>query len=99
MYGGNYFLYRQQKQREHTAQVRSHETARKELERAKVSALREQKRAVQSSRNGRQRQLNGDMLSILAGGLKRQAEATAATLKVKHDKAIATATQNVQCQI
>ena len=46
----------------------------------RVSALREQKRAAQSNRNGRQRQLNADMPRILAGGLKRQAEATAATL-------------------
>lgn len=95
VYGGNYSLYREQKQLEHTARVRSHETARKELKRAKISALREQERAAQSNRNGRQRQLNGDMPRILAGGLKRQAEVTAATLKVKHDKAIAAATQKV----
>ncbi|MBD2056039.1 ABC-F family ATP-binding cassette domain-containing protein [Oculatella sp. FACHB-28] len=95
VYGGNYSLYREQKQLEHSARMRSHETARKELKRAKTSALREQERAAQSSRNGRRRQLNGDMPRIAAGGLKRQAEATAATLKVKHDQAIATAVQKV----
>jgi ATPase subunit of ABC transporter with duplicated ATPase domains len=95
VYGGNYFLYQEQKQLEHAARVRLHETARKELKRAKTSALREQERAAQSSRNGRRRQLNGDMPRIAAGNLKRQAEATAATLKVRHDQAIATATQKV----
>ncbi|MGG6296381.1 ribosomal protection-like ABC-F family protein [Leptolyngbya sp. AN02str] len=94
-YGGNYSFYQEQKQLEQAARVRSHETARKELKRAKLSALREQERAAQSSRNGRSRQLNGDMPRILAGGLKRQAEVTAATLKVKHDRAIAAATQKV----
>jgi ATPase subunit of ABC transporter with duplicated ATPase domains len=95
VYGGNYSLYREQKQLEHTAQVRSHETARKELKHAKAAALREQERAAQSSRNGRQRALSGGMPSIVAGALKRKAEVTAATRKVNHDKAIATATQKV----
>lgn len=95
VYGGNFTLYREQKELEHAAKLRSHETARKELKRTKAAALREQERAAQSSRNGRQRQLSGDMPRILAGGLKRQAEATAGMLQVKHDKAIAAATQKV----
>lgn len=95
VYGGNFSLYREQKQLDYAANVRSHETARKELKRAKASALREQERAAQSSRNGRQRQLSGDMPRILAGARKRDAQVTAATLKVKHDKAIDSATQKV----
>lgn len=95
MYGGNFSLYREQKQLEQVAKIRSHETAQRELKRTKAAALREQERAAQSSRNGRQKALNGDMPRIVAGGLKRQAEATAGTLKVKYDKAIATATQKV----
>jgi ATPase subunit of ABC transporter with duplicated ATPase domains len=95
MYGGNFSLYREQKQLDDAAKMRSHETARKELKRAKAAALREQERAAQSWRHGRQKALNGNMPRIVAGGLKHQAEATAGTLKVKHDKAIAAATQKV----
>jgi ATPase subunit of ABC transporter with duplicated ATPase domains len=95
IYGGNFSLYREQKQLEEAAKVRSHETARKELKRTKAAALHEQERAAQSRRNGRRRQLGGDMPRIVAGGLKRQAESTAGTLKVKYDKAIAAATQKV----
>jgi ATPase subunit of ABC transporter with duplicated ATPase domains len=95
VYGGNYSLYREQKRLEHTAKVRSHETARKELKRTKASALREQERAAQSGRNGRQRELKGDLPRIVAGAWKRKAEVTAATLKTKHDDAIADATERV----
>ncbi|GAB4367191.1 MAG: ABC-F family ATP-binding cassette domain-containing protein [Elainellaceae cyanobacterium] len=95
VYGGNYSLYREQKQMMLEAQLRSHEVARKELKRAKATAMQEQERAAQSRKNGRQRALRGDMPRIVAGGLKRKAEATAGTLKVKHDAAIAVATQKV----
>lgn len=95
VYGGNFSHYREQKQLEQAAKVRSHETARKELKRIKAAALREQERAAQSSRNGRQRQLAGDLPRIVAGAWKRKAEVTAATLNVKHGKAIAAATQKV----
>jgi ATPase subunit of ABC transporter with duplicated ATPase domains len=95
IYGGNFSLYREQKQLEQAAKVRSYETARKELKRTKAAALREQERAAQSSRRGRQRELKGDLPKIVAGGLKRHAEATAGTQKVKHDQAIATATEKV----
>jgi ATPase subunit of ABC transporter with duplicated ATPase domains len=95
VYGGNFSLYREQKQLEQAAKMRSHETARKELKRVKASALQEQERAAQSRRIGRQKALNGDMPRIAAGGLKRKAEATAGTLKVKYDKSIAIATQKV----
>ncbi len=95
VYGGNFSLYREQKQLKQAAKLRSHETARKELKRVKASALQEQERATQSRRNGRRKALNGDMPRIAAGNLKRQAEATAGILKVKHDKVIATAAQKV----
>ena len=95
VYGGNFSFYREQKQREQAAKMRSHETSRKELKRTKATALREQERAAQSSRRGRQRELGGDLPRIIAGGLKRQAEVTAGTQKVKHDQAIAATTQKV----
>ena len=95
VYGGNFSLYREQKQLEVAAKVRSHETARKELKRTKAAALHEQERAAHSQRNGRKYALEGGLPRIVAGALQRKAEVTAATLKVKHDKAIAAATQKV----
>ena len=93
VYGGNFSFYREQKQLEQAAKVRSHETARKDLKRAKASAQREQERAAQSHRHGRQNA--GSLPRIVAGKLKRQAEATAGSQKVKTDQAIAAATQKV----
>lgn len=95
VYGGNYSLYREQKQLEKAARIRSHETARKELKHTKAAALREQERAAQSSCNGRQRELRNDLPRIVAGAWKRKAEVTAATRKIKYNQAIASATQKV----
>ncbi|AFZ11622.1 ABC transporter related protein [Crinalium epipsammum PCC 9333] len=93
VYGGNFSLYREQKQAELEARWRSHEVAKKELKRAKNSAMQEQQRAAQSQRNGR---LHADsMPKILAGTLKRKAEVTAGKLKQKHELAITDATQKV----
>lgn len=95
VYGGNFSLYREQKQRMLEAQLRSHEVARKELKRSKTAAMQEQERAAQSRKNGRQKQLSGSLPRIVAGGLKRQAESTAGKLKLKHEAAVAEATQKV----
>ncbi len=95
VYGGNFSHYRSQKQIAIAAQQRSHTAAHKALKRAQTSATREQERAAQSQRQGREKALAGDLPSIVAGGLKRQAEATAGSLKTKHAKAIAAATEQV----
>jgi ATPase subunit of ABC transporter with duplicated ATPase domains len=93
VYGGNFSLYREQKQAELSARLRSHEVAKKELKRAQATAMQEQQRAAQSRRNGR---LQADsMPKILAGGLKRKAEVTAGKLKQKHEAAITDATQKL----
>jgi ATPase subunit of ABC transporter with duplicated ATPase domains len=93
VYGGNFSAYREQKQTEQEARERSHELARKQLKQAKASAMREQQRAAQSQRNGR---LNADsMPTIVAGTYKRKAEVTAGKQKLKHEKAVASATQKV----
>lgn len=93
IYGGNFSHYREQQHLEAEAKQRSHDVARKELKRVKATALREQERAARSRRMGREKA--DSMPPIVAGTLKRQAEATAGSLKVKHDKAIAAATQKV----
>ena len=95
VYGGNFSYYREQKQLEEAAKERAHETARKELKRTKATLLNEQKRAAQSHRSGRQKALNGGMPRIVAGSLKRRAETVAGKLKIKHEKAMAVATQKV----
>ncbi|MEO1400775.1 MAG: ATP-binding cassette domain-containing protein [Cyanobacteria bacterium J06635_1] len=94
-YGGNFSDYRAQKQLEGAASLRVHETARKKFERTKATVLSEQRRAAQSRRDGRQKRLSGNMPRIVAGNLKRKAEATAGRLKVKHDKAMAAAAEKV----
>jgi ATPase subunit of ABC transporter with duplicated ATPase domains len=95
VYGGNFSLYREQKQAELEARLRSHSVAKKELKRAQAAAMREQQRAAQSRRNGRQKFLSGSIDKTAAGGLKRKAEVTAGKLKQKHEAAITDATQKV----
>ncbi|MBD2017055.1 ABC-F family ATP-binding cassette domain-containing protein [Microcoleus sp. FACHB-53] len=95
VYGGNFSLYREQKQAELEARLRSHEVAKKEFKRAKAAAMQEQQRAAQSRRNGRQKFLSGSIDKMAAGGLRRKAEVTAGKLKQKHEAAISDADQKV----
>ncbi|KAB8316232.1 ABC-F family ATP-binding cassette domain-containing protein [Tolypothrix campylonemoides VB511288] len=95
VYGGNFSLYREQKEIELEARLRSHEVARKELKRAKTTALQEQQRAAQSTRNGRAKVLKGSVDRAAAGLLKSKAEASAGIAKKKHEAAVANATQKV----
>ena len=96
VYGGNYSFYREQTDLEAEAAVRSHETARKELKRTKTTVLKEQKRAAQSSRKGRQQVAKGGIPRIVAGGFQRSAEQTAGKLKIKHERAMTAAMQKVK---
>ncbi|MEC4812805.1 MAG: ATP-binding cassette domain-containing protein [Scytonema sp. PMC 1069.18] len=91
VYGGSFSLYREQKETELEAALRSHEVARKELKQAKASALKEQQRAAQSSQQGRKQA--GSMPKIVAGAMKRKAEVTAGIAKQKHEAAVEKATQ------
>ncbi len=93
VYGGNFSLYREQKEIELEARLRSHEVARKELKRAKTTTLQEQQRAAQSRKKGQQ--LAGSIPRIVAGAMKRRAEVTAGIAKQKHEAAVANATQKV----
>lgn len=95
VYGGNFSLYREQKQAELEARLRSHEVAKKEFKRAKSAAMQEQQRAAQSRKNGRQKFLSGSIDKMAAGGLRRKAEVTAGKLKQKHEAAISEADQKV----
>ncbi|MCC5615325.1 ATP-binding cassette domain-containing protein [Nostoc sp. CHAB 5836] len=95
VYGGNFSQYREQKKIELEAAMRSHEAARKELKRTQATAMQEQQRAAQSSRNGRAKFLNGSIDRTAAGVMKRKAEASAGTAKKKHEAAVAKANQKV----
>jgi len=94
VYGGNYSFYRSQKAAEHQAALRTHEVARKELKRAKASALQEQQRAAQSRQQGRKQA--GSMPKIVANTLKQQAEVMAGNAKRKHEAAVKDATRKVE---
>lgn len=93
VYGGNFSDYRQQKEIELAAAVRSHEVAKKELKRVQTTAIQEQQRAAQSNRNGRAKFLKGSVDRIAAGVIKSKAETSTGTAKKKHDAAVAKANQ------
>ncbi|KYC40993.1 ABC transporter [Scytonema hofmannii PCC 7110] len=93
VYGGHFSLYRDQKETELEAALRSHEVARKELKRAKASALQEQQRAAQSHKRGQQLANSGSIPKIVAGAMKRKAEVTAGIAKQKHEVIVEKATQ------
>lgn len=95
LYGGNFSLYREQKQIELEARLRSHEVAKKQLKRAQTNALQEQKRAAQSQQKGRQKLLSGSLGPMAAGSFKRKAEVTAGKQKQKQEALVAEATQKV----
>ncbi|AUB40936.1 ATPase components of ABC transporters with duplicated ATPase domains [Nostoc flagelliforme CCNUN1] len=95
VYGGNFSQYREQKEIELEVAIRSHEVARKELKRTQATAMQEQQRAAQSSRNGRAKFLNGSIDKMAAGLIKTKAEVSTGTAKKKHEAAVAKANQKV----
>ncbi|MBD2500062.1 ribosomal protection-like ABC-F family protein [Anabaena azotica] len=95
VYGGNFSYYREQKEIELDAAMRSHEVARKELKRVQATAIQEQQRAAQAQRNGRAKLLNGSIDRAAAGTMKAKAQVSAGTAKKNHEAAVAKATQKV----
>ncbi|MEO1390635.1 MAG: ATP-binding cassette domain-containing protein [Cyanobacteria bacterium J06634_6] len=95
VFGSSYSRYREQKRLDQAAEMRSHETARKELKRAKATAQSEQKRAAQSNRTGVKHRLTNRVDRAAAGSLKNRAEVTAGNQKSAHEKAVETASQKV----
>ena len=96
VYGGNFSLYRQQKEIELAAALRAHEIARKELKWAKISALQQQERAAQSRRSGREKFLNGSIDRRNGGLLKSKGQTTAGIAKKKHEAIIEKANQKFE---
>ena len=96
IYGGNLSYYREQKEIELEVALQSHEVARKELKRTQLTAMQEQQRAAQSSRNGRAKFLNGSIDRMAAGLIKTKAEVSTGTAKKKHEAAVVKANQKVE---
>ena len=96
VYGGNFSLYREQKETELAAALRSHEIARKELKWAKISALQQQERSAQSRRSGREKFLNGSIDRRNGGLLKSKGQTTAGIAKKKHEAAVEKANQKFE---
>lgn len=96
VYGGNFSLYRDQKETELSVALQAHEVARKELKRTKEAALKEQQRAAESRRQGNKKALSGSIGRLEAGNLKRKAQITAGTAKKKYGAAVAKATQKLE---
>lgn len=95
IYGGTFSLYQEQKQAEIQATLRMHEAAKKELNRAKESALKEQERAARSQKEGRLQAHDGSMGKAAQHYFANRASASAAKASTKHQVAIAKATQKL----
>ena len=96
VYGGNFSLYKEQKEAKIKGTLRIHEAARKELKRAKEVALKEQKRAARSKREGRLQAFDGSMGKAAQHFFANRASASAGRGATKHQAAIAQATQKLE---
>ncbi len=94
-YGGNYTFYREQKQAYQRAAERSHEVARKALNRAQATAQAEQKRAAQSQRSGEQKAAGGSMGKMAKHYFANRASSTAGQGAKRNQAAVDQAAQQV----
>ncbi len=94
-YGGNYTLYRAQKQAHLMAAERSHEVAQKALKRAKAMALAEQKRAARSQRGGKQKAQSSGMGKMAQHYFANRASGMAGTAAKRNQAAVEQAAQQV----
>lgn len=102
IYGGNFEFYREQRQIEKEAAEQTLLSAEQRLKEAKVTAQRARERQEKRQSAGRKNIFKKSLPPIVAGGLKRQAENTAARLKGRHEQkvesaqsAVAVARQNL----
>jgi ATPase subunit of ABC transporter with duplicated ATPase domains len=96
VYGGNYSLYREQKEADIQATLRNREAAKKELKRAKDAATKEQQRADRSRREGRLQAQDRSMGRAERGGFAEMASASAGKASTKHQVAVAKANQKIE---
>jgi ATPase subunit of ABC transporter with duplicated ATPase domains len=96
IYGGDYEFYRQQREAERDAAEETLQGARQRLKEAKLTAQRAAERQQRKQSHGRRNILKRNLPSIVAGGLSRAAENTAARLKGRHQRKVDHAKQEVE---
>ncbi len=96
IYGGDYEFYRQQREADIDAAEETLQGARQRLKEAKLSAQRAAERQQRKQSHGRRNILKRNLPSIVAGGLSRAAENTAARLKGRHQQKVDHAKQVVE---
>jgi len=96
IYGGDYEFYRQQREVERSAAEETLQGARQRLKEAKLTAQRAAERQQRKQSHGRRNILKRNLPSIVAGGLSRAAENTAARLKDRHRRKVDHAKQVVE---
>lgn len=88
-YGGNFALYKERKEEEHSAAVAHAEHLRTERKRTVVEQRESMERQQKRERRGKKDAAKGGIPKIIAGGLKRQAEITTGKLQDKHTEKLA----------
>jgi len=96
IYGGDYEFYRQQRETERDAAEETLHGARQRLKEAKSTAQRAAERQQRKQSHGRRNILKRNLPSIVAGGLSRAAENSAARLKGRHQRKVDHAKQEVE---
>lgn len=104
-YGGNFEFYRNQREVERDAAQQSLLGAKQRLKEAKLTAQRARERQEKRQSAGQKNVYKKGLPSIVAGGLRRQAENSAAKLKGRHEQkvesaedAVAAARQNISIE-
>src|SRR5262245_43329176 len=96
LYGGDYEFYRQQREVERNAAEETLQGARQRLKDVKLTAQRAAERQQRRQSHGRRKILNRNLPTIVAGGLSRAAENTAARLKDRHQQKVGHAKRDVE---
>jgi len=96
LYGGDYEFYRQQREVQRNAAEETLQGARQRLKDAKQTAQRAAERQQRRQSHGRRKILNRNLPPIVAGGLSRAAENTAARLKDRHQQKVGHAKRDVE---
>jgi len=96
LYGGGYGFYRQRRDVERNAAEETLQGARQRLKEAKLTAQCAAERQQRKQSHGRRNILKRSLPPIVAGGLSRAAENTAARLKDRHQQKVDHAKQEVE---
>ncbi|HEY7184436.1 MAG TPA: ABC-F family ATP-binding cassette domain-containing protein [Blastocatellia bacterium] len=95
-YGGDYEFYRRQREVERKAAEETLQSSRQRLKDAKMTAQRAAERQQRRQSHGRKNSHNLNLPPIIAGGLSRAAENTAARLKDMHQRKVDYAKREVE---